>query len=459
MLIKAMDVALVTKALPIFYNKNLWMACITSYESEEVTVEKIAFVFPGQGSQYVKMGKGLYDNYKLAKDTFEEANDVLGYDIGKICFEGNLSKLNALENLFPAILAVSVATARVFMQDVGLRPQFCAGHSLGEYSALVCAGAISFADAIKITHKRGLLAKTMDTNRYGMTILDNTNIENVEALCNKLRLEGKQAWISCYNSKRQVAISGEKDAMRIVEDYVLEEGGQISPLWECPPMHCPIMKIISDQFREELERYEYHSLRYTVISNTKALPYDRDLPIANTLLEQLTKPVQWNGIMRYFQKFGISSVIEMGPKIVLSSFAEETNGSMKGFCYGQKKVREILPEMLWKGNNQSEVMPTLVTKCLAVSASTPNNNFDEQEYERGVIENHSVIKKIFEQNRKDGQNPTLEQSKKAILCLKEILETKKVPLDEQNEWINQILDETGMLYELKNFVTDQKILV
>ena len=219
------------------------------------------------------------------------------------------------------------------------------------------------------------------------------------------------------------------------------------------------MKIISDQFREELERYEFHSLRYTVISNTKALPYDRDLPIANTLLEQLTKPVQWNGIMRYFQKFGISSVIEMGPKIVLSSFAEEMNGSMKGFCYGQKKVREILSEMLWKGNNQSEVMPTLVTKCLAVSASTPNNNFDEQEYERGVIENHSVIKKIFEQNRKDGQNPTLEQSKKAILCLKEILETKKVPLDEQNEWINQILDETGMLYELKNFVTDQKILV
>jgi [acyl-carrier-protein] S-malonyltransferase len=246
--------------------------------------------------------------------------------------------------------------------------------------------------------------------------------------------------------------------MRIVEDYVLEENGQISPLWDYPPLHSPAMKETCDLFREELSHYEFHSLRYPVISNSKALPYDRDLPIADTLIEQLTKPVQWNGIMQYFKKFGISSVIEMGPKIMLSNFVEEMNGNMKGFCYGQKQIRETLPEMLWKGNNQSEVMPTLVTKCLAVSASTPNNNLDEQEYEKGVIEANSVIKQIYEQNRKDGQSPSLEQSQKAILYLKKILETKKVSLNEQNEWMKQILDETGMLYELKSFVTENNIL-
>ena len=258
-------------------------------------MNEIAVIYPGQGSHFVGMGRDLHDQYEVVRQLFEEANDVLGYNITQICFEGNLLKLNSLENMFPALFMVSVAMFKAYMIEIGITPKYSAGHSLGEYAALTCAGALDFADALRVLYRRGVLAQQLaDSGLGAMTIVDGVDIRFAEAECKRISTQDQSVSVSCVNSPSQIAISGHQDAVMQLEDRLVETGAQISPILTAPPMHCPLMQPVADELETDLKQCSFHELQWPVISNVDALLYSGSNTILAKLKLQLTHPVQWD---------------------------------------------------------------------------------------------------------------------------------------------------------------------
>jgi [acyl-carrier-protein] S-malonyltransferase len=415
-------------------------------------MEKIAFLFTGQGAQYVGMGKNFYDGYQIAKQTFEEANDVLGFDLAKMCFEGPLGQLSQTENTQPAMLAVSIAIYRVYMEEIGIVPQFSAGHSLGEYSALVSAGAIRFADALKLVRERGKYAQDIVSKDIGaMTIIDGMDRSTIEAECKKVSREGSEVWINCYNSPMQYAIAGYKEQVEQVETALLEKDAQITPLIGGAPYHTPLMEAASNQLAAELDKYTIYQFKWPVITNIAGKPNRDPEKLNHILLKQFTSPVQWQETLGYLKKHGVTAVIEMGPQNILTKLVSANVPEIKAFCYGQKDGRQELLEFLSTDIKSRKDIPTVVTRSMAAAVATPNTNFDKDEYQAGVIEQYRKLQQLQEQLEQAGADPNAEQMKEAFEILKIIFKTKKVTLKEQIEWFYQIMDETSTHYVLHDF--------
>ncbi len=407
---------------------------------------KIAVLFQGQGAQYIGMGKSLYDEYAIARQTFEEANEILGFDLRKICFEGSVGELNKLENALLANLTVSVANFRVYMQEVGIKPDFAAGHSLGEYSALTCCGAINFADSLKIVQFRGRLAQeTVNRDIGGMTIVNNMETNRVEQICKQVSKEGQVVTVSCYNTKDQTAISGHKEAVMNAEGMFLDMGAQVTPLIMSAPFHSSLLQEESEKLGKELLRYHCNDLKWPIISNVTALPYKGKETIIENLKLHLKSPVRWWDTMNYLQEKGVTIYIEMGPQSVLKNFVKVEIGKSTAFTYGLKKDREELVSLLQKqfqtGKVDMEQM-TVITKCLAMAVSTKNCNFNEKEYQKGVIEPYEELERIQQCLEKDQEKPSIQQMQEALKILAIILNTKKVPLQEQTKLFRRVLHET-----------------
>ena len=308
-------------------------------------MEKIALLFPGQGSQYIGMGESFFKKYDVARQTFEEANEILGFDLANLCFNGSISELGQFENLSPALLVASVAYFRVYMQEFGITPQFCAGHSLGEYAALTCSGAIKFADAVRITRVRGLLlGEVVKMGESGMTIIDGLAPEVIEAECQKTSASEGMVAISCYNSPEQAAISGHNKAVNSVEDRCVEMGAQITPLFASPPIHSPVLKDTAAELGKELQKYTYLPFQWPVISNVTAKPYEDPSNVVSLLTDQLIRPVQWVNALKYLKENGVKLFIEMGPQNILTNLVSVNLTEVETVCFDRKLERLALSE-------------------------------------------------------------------------------------------------------------------
>ncbi|MEK3875938.1 ACP S-malonyltransferase [Paenibacillus sp. FSL M7-0420] len=413
---------------------------------------KTVFVFPGLGSQYVGMVKSFYDQFEVARQTFEEASDILGYPLDKVCFEGSLSELSKPEIIQPALLTTNVAMFRAFMEEIGVRPSFSCGHSLGEYAALTCAGAIRFADAVAIVNKRGLITSALIQRSIGtMTILDQVNPRKFEKECSRISSEGRVVSISCYNSPNQVAISGEMDAVEEIEEICLNHDGQVTPLFMSAPMHSILMEKAALEFREELGKHTYYPFKWPVLSNVTGRPYAQPEQIADLLAKQMYMPVEWQSTISYLLKYGVNTSIEIGPKNVLSKLIGESNPNIKSLCYGTKEERQTIKE-LFNETGFCKTSPTVISKCLAAVAATPNKNWNVEEYNKGVVEPYRKLQFIQETLEKENAKPTVMQMREALNLLQLIFETKRVSEKERNDCIHHILDYTGNYYML----TEQK---
>jgi len=415
-------------------------------------MEKIAFLFPGQGSQYIGMTKSLSDRYEIARQTFEEANDILGFALDRLCFDGSLADLGKIENSLVALLVTSVVSFRVYMQQIGIAPQFCAGHSLGEFSALTCSGALRFADAVKIVHLRGKLAREMADKGIGaMTIIDGIQSEVIAAECARQSTPEQPVAISCYNSANQAAISGTQEAVSKVEERILELGGQVTPLFDNAPFHCPLMQSAADQLRAELQKYQFYYIKWPVIANITGLPYENQDKIVETLSAQLVRPVQWQKTMHFLQKYGITLAVELGVKNVLSALIKTETKGINGLSFDQKEDRQALFDFFAHNELYRKHVPTVITKCLAIAVATPNTNWNNDEYHQGITEPYRRIKAMQEELEEKEIQPSVAQMQEALEMLRSVFNTKKVPLLEQIEWYQQIFDETATNYLFRDF--------
>ncbi|HEX2924793.1 MAG TPA: ACP S-malonyltransferase [Ruminiclostridium sp.] len=419
-------------------------------------MSKIALLFPGQGSQYVGMGKPFFDNFTIAKDTFHEAGDVLGFDLSKICFEGGMEELTRTEHTQPAILTTSVAMFRVFMQELGIKPHCLAGHSLGEISALTCTGAVKFSDAVILVRNRGLYMQNAVPNGLGaMSSISKIDRACIEEECRLISQKGKTVVVSNYNSKEQIVVSGDKEAVSELGEVLIGKGAEIVPLKVSAPFHSPLMQPAASAFKEEIGRYEFNDMKWSVISNVDALPYGSRDEIKDKLVTQIVSPVLWDKSMKYMFDMGMEYFIEIGPKTVLKNLTLRNLSGVKAYAYDKKEDSEKLAGDLRRMESetvQNTSFNAVIDKCVATAVCTRNRNWDESQYQSGVVKPYNDMTAMQESLETEGGQATIEQAHKALSLLKIIFETKKVPLEEQIERFNQVIRETETISVFDEFL-------
>lgn len=280
-------------------------------------MKKFAAVFPGQGSQSVGMFADFMDNEIVAK-TYEEANAALGYDLKDITLNGPESELNKTEVTQPAILTASVAAYRV-LEAKGFKPAAVAGHSLGEYSALVAAGVISFADAVKLVRLRGkAMQEAVPAGVGAMAAVLGLEDQVIVDVCNEVSTENDKVWAANFNTPGQVVISGNKGSVdRALEQFAAKGAKRVVPLAVSAPSHCPLMQKAADALKEELSKIQINDASIPVYVNVLAKPLTKKEEIIDALVKQLTMPVRWVETVNQLKADGVEALIEVGPNKVL----------------------------------------------------------------------------------------------------------------------------------------------
>ena len=407
-------------------------------------MKNLALLFPGQGSQYIGMGNELCKYFSIAKQVFEEANEELDFDLKKMCFEGDINVLTKTQNAQPAILTVSYAMFKVYMQEIGIRPIMCAGHSLGEFSALVSAGAMQFSDAIKIVRKRGELMQEAVSEGLGlMAAICGMDVTTIENECRVQSRGTEIVSVSNYNTKNQVVISGYKDSVLKAGDELEKQGARIIPLKVSAPFHCNLMKPSALKLRAELEKYTFYDMEWPVISNVTGLPYNGKEEIISNLEKQVVSAVQWQKSVQYMLSKGITSAIEIGPKSTLKNFLKEDGPGIAVFSYDDKEdvgrlncIRQFSVSSQNKiANDDVEV----AKKCLVAAVSTRNSNWDDREYAKGVIEPYKRMQQIISSVEKESGILYDTHIIESLKLLQKIFITKKVSEKEQDEWFERII--------------------
>ena len=277
----------------------------------------IAFLFPGQGSQTVGMGKELAEKYPAARRTFEEADQVLGYKLSQVCFEGPEDKLRLTEITQPAILTVSVAAFRV-LQERGLKPGFAAGHSLGEYSAHVAAGTITFAEAVSTVRNRGkYMQEAVPVGVGGMAAILGMEAEKVNGVCNDAA-QGEVCEAANINSPEQIVISGHAGAVERATKLADERGAKKAKVLPVSaPFHCSLMKPAQDRLAADLNRLNLNAPAIPVVCNVDAGIVTSGDQARDALIRQVTGAVKWDHSVRLLISKGVRTFVEVGPGKVL----------------------------------------------------------------------------------------------------------------------------------------------
>lgn len=289
--------------------------------------EKRAFIFPGQGSQYVGMGKEFYDNFKVAREVFEEADEALCLPISKLCFEGPEDQLKLTENTQPAILTVSVVCLRVLQGEKGLVPAVTAGHSLGEYSALVASGALRFADAVRVVRLRGqFMQEAVPVGEGAMAALLGMEREAVERLCQE-EAQGEVLTPANFNCPGQIAISGHAKAVQRAVERAKQQGKKAVLLPVSAPFHSPLMKPAGERLAEALKEIEVKDLQIPVVTNVEARIHTSKDRVKELLVSQVSRPVRWEDSIREMIRNGIEGFIEVGPGKVLTGLMKRIDSS------------------------------------------------------------------------------------------------------------------------------------
>lgn len=295
---------------------------------------KIAYVFPGQGSQYVGMSYDFYREFHQAADVFHEAEQALRMslpDIVEVALKGPEEKLNKTMYTQPAILLASYAIYRV-IQDSGFpEPAVVAGHSLGEYTALLVSGGIELFEAVRLTYLRGkYMQEAVPEGKGAMAALLKISPEEVEEVC-KIAREFGVVEPANYNSPQQTVISGEKFAVEKAGELAKEKGARVVPLKVSVPSHCSLMKDAADAFRLKLAQTPIQNTKLPVVQNYTAKAHTMAHEIRENLYRQIFSPVKWFQSVEYMVKEGIDTFVEVGPKNVLSKLIQQTNRNVRVF--------------------------------------------------------------------------------------------------------------------------------
>lgn len=293
-------------------------------------MSKTAFIFPGQGAQSVGMGKDAYDMYDSARSIFEQANKALGFDLTSLIFEGPDEALKQTVNTQPALLTVSVAFLEA-LEGKGLKPDYVAGHSLGEYSALVAAGVLSFQDAVRTVRARGLyMEEAVPSGRGAMAAVLGAEREPLQQLCESITAGGSAVELANVNCPGQIVVSGTAAGVQAVVDRGKEAGAKrVIPLDVSGPFHSSLMKPAAERLAETLADVKLHNASVPVIANVTAREAAEADDIRSLLVEQVYSPVLWEDSVRYLIDQGVDTFVEIGSGTVLAGLIKKIDKNLR----------------------------------------------------------------------------------------------------------------------------------
>jgi len=307
---------------------------------------KTAWLFPGQGSQEVGMGRDLAAAYPAVRQLYDRANDILGFDLATLCFEGPAEELNDTINTQPALFVTSLAVLQA-MEEEGRKPTpaLVAGHSLGELTALAAAGAMSFEDGLRLVRERGRLMKLAgERSPGGMAAVLKMEDAVVEQACKEATEQtGKEVTVANYNSPGQVVISGDKEALERAIALLKERGGRrIIPLAVSIAAHSPLMASVVEEYRAVVHDTPFRLPEIPVVANISAQPLLSVAEIRDELSGQLTWPVRWTASVQYMIEQGVTRFVEIGPKDVLSKLVKRIDRSVTAVSVGNVESVQLL---------------------------------------------------------------------------------------------------------------------
>ena len=306
------------------------------------SMEQTAFVFPGQGSQFPGMGKTLADNFECARRVFEEADDALGFKISQLCFEGPEDALKLTENTQPALVTVSTAAYAV-LKEKGMAPDYVAGHSLGEYSALVAAGSLAFADAVRIVRNRGrYMQDAVPAGVGAMAALLKLPEDKLEGILAEAA-QGEVVSAANLNSPDQVVIAGNAGAVNRAMELAKAAGAKRAILLSVSaPFHCSLMKPAQERLKADLDAAVFADLQIPLVNNWQAREIRTGAEAREGLYRQVPNPVRWMQTVRYLVAQGVTRFVEVGAGAVLTGLLRNIDAAPKGVKFGEAEDWEKL---------------------------------------------------------------------------------------------------------------------
>ncbi|GAB6988868.1 ACP S-malonyltransferase [Paenibacillus pini] len=291
---------------------------------------KVAFIFPGQGAQSVGMGKDLYDEVPVARHIFDTADQVLDLPLTSIIFEGPESELKKTNNTQPALLTTSIAVLRA-LADQGIKPDYVTGHSLGEYSALVAAGVLSFEDAVAIVRARGdFMEQAVPGGLGAMAAVLGAERESLAALCRTITEEGSLVELANINCPGQIVVSGTREGVAAVSERVKEAGGKRAIALEVSgPFHSSLMKEAAERLAEKMQSVTFNEPECQVVANVTARPVSETSAFRDLLVEQVYSPVLWEDTVAFLLAEGVDTFVEIGPGSVLTGLVKKMDKTVK----------------------------------------------------------------------------------------------------------------------------------
>ncbi|ADM69684.1 Malonyl CoA-acyl carrier protein transacylase [Paenibacillus polymyxa E681] len=292
---------------------------------------KTAFIFPGQGSQVVGMAKDAYEAVPAATEVFRQADERLGFALSTLIFEGPDTALKQTSNTQPALLTASIALYEAFKEKMGIHPDYVAGHSLGEYSALVASGVLAFEDAVEIVRTRGeFMEQAIPDGQGGMAAVLGADREALAALCRDITESGQLVELANINCPGQIVVSGTKEGVAAVAERVKEAGGKRAITLEVSgPFHSSLMKEAATKLSSKLGAVTFSTAQIPVVANVTAKPVREGSEIRQLLVDQVYSPVLWEDSVAWLLEQGVDTFVEFGPGSVLTGLVKKIDKTVK----------------------------------------------------------------------------------------------------------------------------------